>query len=35
MTMPKQEVNSIWSKVREDKDIDDLIFQDCWIISDR
>lgn len=26
MTMPKREVNSIWSKVREDRDIDDLIF---------
>ena len=26
MTMGKWEVNSIWSKVREDKDIDDLIF---------
>ncbi len=26
MTMPKWEVNSIWSKVREDLDIDDLIF---------
>lgn len=26
MTMPKREVNGIWSKVREDRDIDDLIF---------
>ena len=26
MTMPKWEVSSIWSKVREDVDIDDLIF---------
>ena len=26
MTMVKREVNSVWSKVREDKDIDDLIF---------
>lgn len=26
MTMPKREVNSIWSRVREDRDIDDLIF---------
>lgn len=26
MTMAKREVNSIWSKVREDRDIDDLIF---------
>ena len=26
MTMPKRDVNSVWSKVREDKDIDDLIF---------
>lgn len=26
MTMTKWEANSIWSKVREDRDIDDLIF---------
>lgn len=26
MTMPKWEVNTIWSKVRSDVDIDDLIF---------
>ena len=26
MTMPKREINSIWSKVREDRGIDDLIF---------
>ena len=26
MTRVKREVNSVWSKVREDKDIDDLIF---------
>lgn len=26
MTMPKREVNSIWSKVRSDIDVDDLIF---------
>lgn len=26
MTMPKREVNSVWSRVREDRDIDDLIF---------
>ena len=26
MTMPKWEVNTIWSKVRGDVDIDDLIF---------
>jgi len=26
MTMPKRETNSIWSRVREDVDIDDLIF---------
>ena len=26
MTMAKREANSIWSKVREDRDIDDLIF---------
>ena len=26
MTMMKREPNSIWSRVREDRDIDDLIF---------
>lgn len=26
MTMPKREANTIWSRVREDVDIDDLIF---------
>jgi len=26
MTMPKREVNNIWAKVRDDVDIDDLIF---------
>ena len=26
MTMTKRETNSIWNSVREDKDIDDLIF---------
>ena len=26
MTMVKREVNSIWSRVREDLDVDDLIF---------
>lgn len=26
MTMQKHEVNSIWSKVRSDVDVDDLIF---------
>ena len=26
MTKPKREVNTIWSKVRSDVDIDDLIF---------
>lgn len=26
MTMPKWEANSIWSRVRDDVDIDDLIF---------
>lgn len=26
MTMVKREVNSIWSRVRADVDIDDLIF---------
>ena len=26
MTMPKRETNSVWSKVREDRDIDDPIF---------
>ena len=35
MTMPKYEVNSIWSRVRSDVDVDDLIFDDGWLISDR
>lgn len=26
MTMPKKETNSIWAKVQDDMDIDDLIF---------
>ncbi len=26
MTMVKREPNSIWSRVREDRDVDDLIF---------
>jgi hypothetical protein len=26
MTMPKREVNSIWARVRDDMDVDDLIF---------
>ena len=26
MTMMKREPNSIWSRVREDRDVDDLIF---------
>lgn len=26
MTMPKKEVNSIWARVRDDVDVDDLIF---------
>ena len=31
MTMPKWEVSTIWSKVRQDRDIDDLIFDyDAW-----
>ena len=35
MTMPKREVNTIWSKVREDRDIDDLIFDyDAYHNSD-
>ena len=28
MTMVKREPNNIWSRVREDRDIDDLIFGD-------
>ncbi len=28
MTMLKREVNSIWSRVRADVDVDDLIFND-------
>ena len=35
MTMMKREVNSIWSRVRSDVDVDDLIFQDIWQISER
>ena len=27
MTMPKREVNNIWSRVRGDVDVDDLIFE--------
>lgn len=35
MTMPKREVNSIWSKVRDDVDVDDLIFNyDAYHTSD-
>lgn len=35
MTMPKREVSSVWSKVREDRDIDDLIFEyDAYCASD-
>lgn len=26
MTMPKWEVSSIWARVRDDRDVDDLIF---------
>ena len=26
MTMPKREVNNIWARVRDDVDVDDLIF---------
>ena len=26
MTMAKREVDSIWNRVREDRDVDDLIF---------
>ena len=43
MTMPKYEVNSIWSRVRSDVDVDDLIFdsdgynakEDDRVCSDR
>ena len=35
MTMPKREVNSIWSKVRDYVDVDDLIFNyDAYHTSD-
>lgn len=27
MTMPYEKKNSIWSRVREDRDVDDLIFE--------
>ncbi len=26
MTMPKREMNDLWARVREDVDLDDLIF---------
>lgn len=43
MTMPKKEINSIWSRVRSDMDVDDLIFnsdgynarEDDMVCSDR
>ena len=41
MTMPKREVNSIWSHVRDDRDVDDLIFgeeafsKENWTCSER
>ena len=37
MTMVKRDSNSIWSLVREDRDIDDLIFEkdSCEAISER
>ena len=37
MTMPKKEVNSIWSRVRSDMDVDDLIFHagPDWTASQR
>ena len=35
MTMQKRESNSIWSKVRSDVDVDDLIFNyDAYHISE-
>ncbi len=27
MTMQKRDMNSVWSRIREDKDLDDLIFE--------
>lgn len=33
MTMIKYETNSIWSRVREDRDIDDLIFGEEFSIG--
>ena len=27
MTMPRYDTNNIWTRVRSDKDVDDLIFQ--------
>ena len=36
MTMMKREPDSIWNRVREDRDVDDLIFADCeWRASER
>ena len=35
MTMLHEKKNSVWSKVREERDVDDLIFQDIWQISER
>ena len=29
MTMVKREVNNIWTRVRDDVDVDDLIFADA------
>ena len=35
MTMPKREVNTVWATVREDRDIDALIFNyDAYHTSD-
>lgn len=35
MTMQKREINSIWSRVRSDVDVDDLIFNyDAYHISE-
>ena len=36
MTMMKREPDSIWNYVREDRDVDDLIFSDgSWTRTER
>ena len=35
MTMLREKKNSIWNQMRQDKDIDDMIYEDEWQISQR